>query len=177
MRRFTTVFGFSIFLCFAATMPPTHAETSQSAEATSQNQKAAHWVIEDTHSYVGFARVNLSIGELFIEEDKLVGTYQIRIPFNRSKNDQGRIELKLREDTSPELLNAHGGRLTGKAISDDADRPLNTIECNINTEEKTIFLTITTPDRSIDFESTYAFFEASSASAEEVRPAKARTSM
>ena len=112
--------------------------------------------IEDTKSYIGIAAVKLSVGKLEPKNGKLVGSYRIRVPLMGSKNDHGRIVLPF--DVSVQDLGEKGGTLRGKAYSEKNEKEApHTIVCEIHPlDRKTLRLAITTPHRTIEFDSTYS---------------------
>ncbi len=116
--------------------------------------------VEDTRTRIGIASVRLKISELKIEEGRVVGQYELRIPLLQSKDDDGMIDLGFQQDLSTTFTT--GGKLKGKGISitfkEDAPR---TITCVIfpdfaTTESGRIHLTIETSDRKIEFKSRYS---------------------
>lgn len=127
--------------------------TAKEIQASATAGKSS-FMIEDAKTHIGIASVKLSVGELTPEDGNLVGEYRIRVPLMKSKNDTGRIVLPL--DTSIEELGSNGGTLRGKAYSHKEDTQPNLIVCEITPHDgQTIFLAITTEDRTIKFKSRY----------------------
>lgn len=115
--------------------------------------------IEDSRAFVGIAPVYLSVSELKPEDGYLVGTYTIRVPLKKSKNDHGKIKLPLQSANVREL-GAEGGVLRGQAHSRAAEGKVNLIVCRILPErDQAIELAITTDTRTIEFESRYTVIE------------------
>ena len=134
-----------------------------SKEASAQAPKLDTWEdlafrIEDSKTRVGIASVNLSVSELKPINGELIGYYEIEVPLMSSKNDSGRIVLPL--DQSVKDLGKKGGVLKGTAYSEKNKDQLNKIVCEIKPlDKKAIFLAITTPDRTLHFESKYTVIE------------------
>ena len=110
--------------------------------------------IDDSSCFVGIAPVYLSVSKLEPEGKFLTGTYEIRVPLKKSKNDSGKIVLPL--NVTAQELEANGGILRGKAISvNDSDKP-HRIVCEVHPDkDQLIRLFITTPDRTVKFKSRY----------------------
>jgi len=114
--------------------------------------------VEDSSAFVGIAPVYLTVSELKPEGEFLTGTYEIRVPLRKSKNDTGRIVLPL--DVTVKELGENGGTLRGKAISEKNDEKPNIIVCEILPQkDRLIRLAITTPDRTVNFKSRYQVVE------------------
>ena len=114
--------------------------------------------IEDSKTRVGIASVNLTVSELKPIDGELIGYYEIEVPLMSSKNDSGRIVLPL--DKSVSELGEKGGVLKGTATSTRNKDIRNKIVCEIRPlSNKGIYLAITTPDRTLNFESKYTVIE------------------
>jgi len=131
-----------------------HASSKTPDSVTSKTWDELVFRIEDSSCFVGIAPVYLSVSELKPEGEFLTGTYEIRVPLKKSKNDSGKIVLPL--DVTVKELGEHGGTLRGKAISEKDEKKPNVIVCEILPDkDQLVRLAITTPDRTVNFKSRY----------------------
>ncbi len=143
-------------LFLAALLPCTTVIGGERPESGYEGQalEAATFTIEDSRAYVGIAAVKLTVGVLRQEDGNLVGDYTIRVPMMTSKNDTGRIVLPV--NVSLEELGRKGGVLRGTAYSDDPEAAPLGIVCEIRPhDDSAVLLAITTPDRTLNFESRF----------------------
>lgn len=120
----------------------------------SQATEHAHLEIENSKTWIGIAKVKLSVDKLVKEDGYLVGNYTIKVPLMKSQNDQGRIKIPLK--LSLESLSKKGGTIEGKAYSNKPNKKPNSIVCEVLPQnDQMILLAITTEDRTIHFESRY----------------------
>jgi hypothetical protein len=100
---------------------------------------------------VGIARVNLEVRDLRLESsDKIVGTYEIKIPLAPWRNDRGEISLHAPEPL--EQLTTGGGTLSGSGLSEDGR--IHRIVCRFE-PDGFVGIHVTTPDRDLDFRTRY----------------------
>jgi hypothetical protein len=145
-----------LILALVLALPGSALATVERAPDASSaaDPEPARFTIEDARAFVGIFAVKLYVGELRREGGNLVGDYAIRVPLRGSKNDDGRIVLPI--ETSIEELGRNGGVLRGLAHSNKPETPPNTIVCEVRPDEdQAVRLAITTPDRTINFQSRY----------------------
>jgi hypothetical protein len=153
------------FICCAAIATLIgHSHASDLPHKTAQNHSATHswdtssFKIEDSKCRVGIASVKLTVSELVPHDGNLVATYAIHVPLSKSNNDTGQIVLPI--NISIDELARTGGVLKGHSYSDKKKEVANTIICKIGPPEtKGITLEITTPKRTLNFESRYTVIE------------------
>jgi hypothetical protein len=71
--------------------------------------------IDPAKTWVGMARVHLTVTDLQLSEDRLDGAYGIRVPILPGKNDTG--TLRLHAPKTIDEISRLGGELTGTARS------------------------------------------------------------
>ena len=149
---------FRIYICALLLLAQATAWPFQREASADPAWDSMAFSIEDSRSFVGIAPVYLSVSELKPKNGQLVGTYTIKVPLMRSKNDHGNIVLPLEMTVSD--LGKQGGVLKGKAISKKKNKSTNLIVCEIlPKKDRAIMLAITTDDRTIKFKSRYTVIE------------------
>lgn len=129
------------------------------AEHWSFKKDSMRLEIADASTWVSIAKVNLKVSELDLEEGRLRGNYDLRVPIRSSKNEAGLIDLKFPQEISD--MRVHGGKMIGVGIRHDgADGP-RPVTCEIipnegNLDQGKIILKIDTGERVLTFKSTYA---------------------
>ena len=143
-----------------ASASATASATALQADEVSKIEHLDKWdnlvfEIEDTKCRVGIASVRLIVSTLRPENGYLIGEYTIEVPLMTSKNDKGLIKLPLHDQTVSRI-GQKGGTLRGQAISYKKGKTPSTIVCEIlPLKNKTIFLAITTSERTLEFKSNY----------------------
>lgn len=115
--------------------------------------------VADTETRIKIAKVFLSIGELLVDGEHLVGNYSIDVPLLPKKSEGGSIRLNLTQ--SLESLMTEGGVLKGQGLSFKENLEPRSIVCKVmpsETEARAgrIELLINTGGRELTFESEYA---------------------
>lgn len=118
--------------------------------------------LEDTHTFVGIAKVHLKIGQMTYDSGKIQGTYDLTVPLRKSKNEQGVMAFDLKVPVMS--LVDHGGTILGEGISTIATEPARAITCILTPDTTTYgtgaaLLVIDTGDRILHFKTRYTCLE------------------
>lgn len=114
--------------------------------------------LEDTHTFVGIAKVHLKIGQMSYANGKLKGTYDLTVPLRKSKNEQGVMAFDLKVPVM--TLVDNGGTIQGEGICTVATESTRMITC-ILTPDTALYgtgealLVIDTGDRVLHFKTRY----------------------
>ncbi len=147
-------------LCGPAELLVHAGEASHHHQAVIHSWDTFSFKIEDSKCRVGIASVKLTVSELIHQDGNLIATYAIHVPLSKSNNDTGQIVMPV--NISIDEISRNGGVLKGHSYSDKKKEIANTIICKIGSiETKGIALEITTPKRTLNFESQYTVIESS----------------
>lgn len=114
--------------------------------------------IADASTRVSIARVNLKITDLLLEEGRLTGNYDMRVPLFSSNDERGLIDLAFAKEIAD--LRQTGGVMEGVGICKIKNEEPRRVVCEIfpHKEDKDrgrIVLKIDTGDRILTFDTTY----------------------
>lgn len=145
------------FLFAMATWLP--ATAPDHTEGWSYDSDTMRLNIADASTWVSIARVNLKISELSLEEGRLTGKYDMKVPLFSKNNEGGKIDLKFSKAITD--LRETGGMMEGVGIKNDNSAELRDVTCEIfpsddNKDRGRIVLKIDTGDRVLTFDTTYA---------------------
>jgi hypothetical protein len=107
--------------------------------------------IEPSSTWVGIAKVHLSLSDLWLAGPELEGRYSIRVPLQPSQDDYGTIRLTT--PISLDQLRTAGGTLLGTAHSAFHDR-VHDVACRVESDGS-IRITVTTDQRTLNFASRF----------------------
>lgn len=109
-----------VSLCACASLPG-HADDGDSPAAVLRLDPASTRVL--------FMRVNLTVGELYLVEDAVEGTYSIDVPLRSSRSENGVLSMAL--ERSFASYAASGGKLRGEGWSEQHPEEQRLIECRL----------------------------------------------
>lgn len=119
-----------------------------------QSSYAPTIIVEDTRAKIGWCTVHMALSHLEIKDGYLRGKYEVEVIPVLWKNDSGRVEMELPEDLA--TIREQGGTLIGSAYSDNPDEPTRKLVCIIPPQQDDhLTILLTTPDRTIKFETKY----------------------
>lgn len=135
-----------------------NASWGATKEADEKEQKRELLLeVDDTNTWVSIAKVHLSIDDLRITQDGVVGDYSLRVPLKKSKNEEGALRLMLEKPLDEYV--AEGGVMKGhgKAVGKEGQRLIvaTIVPDKEDRIRGTIDLSIETDDRVLSFQSTY----------------------
>lgn len=115
--------------------------------------------IADASTWVSIAKVKLKITELELQEGRLTGSYDLRVPIRTSKNEAGVIDLTFPQQIAD--MRVSGGKMIGTGVRHDGAEEPRDVVCEIipdesNLDRGKIILKIDTGERVLTFNSTYA---------------------
>lgn len=114
--------------------------------------------LEDTHTFVGIAKVHLKIGQMTYEGGKLKGTYSLTVPLKKSNNELGTMQFDLSVPVMSLVDN--GGTIFGQGLCARDIEHTRKITC-ILTPDKALYgtgtalLVVDTGDRVLHFKTRY----------------------
>lgn len=153
MRKFTALVMSALLV--AASFSSASTTQHESWSYCSETMKLK---IADASTWVSIAKVNLKITELELQEGRLTGTYDMKVPMFSDNNEMGHIDLKFAKEIAD--LRQDGGMMKGIGINvEEVDDP-RAVSCEIfpsakNKDKGRIVLIIDTGDRILKFKSTY----------------------
>jgi hypothetical protein len=107
--------------------------------------------IDPAKTWVGLARVHLTVTEVELADRQLEGAYRIRVPFLPGKNDTG--TLQLRSARPLDEVQRFGGTLDGTALSVSGE--IREFVCDIR-PDGTMRIDIAMEDRMVSFKTRYS---------------------
>ncbi|WOO40991.1 hypothetical protein [Rubellicoccus peritrichatus] len=133
--------------------------STASQEGWSYCSETMRLKIADASTWVSIAKVNLKITELHLEEGRLTGSYDMKVPMFSDNNEVGRLDLTFAKQISE--LRQDGGMMKGIGVKADEADECREVSCEIfpsakNKDKGRIVLIIDTGDRILKFKSTYA---------------------
>ena len=107
--------------------------------------------IAPARTRVGLARVTLEISALRLAGDRLLGTYEVKVPLAPMMNDRGHIDLSVGDSLTRIMAERGIVRGTGHSVLDGRDHP---ITCRFG-PERTVAITVDTGRRVLAFKTSY----------------------
>ena len=178
MKHLSGILGLLLFAYVAASAGEdarkgsTAAQDGTPAENPAQKAPGARVAIGDVSEYEGWqidmpemrgrvsiAVVKLSVNDLRVVGDRLVGNYELRVPLRSSENESGTVSFEVERPI--EQLKSEGGHLEGLGICEQNDRP-RFISCRITPNAKRdkhgrVRFTVVGDKHTVKFDSFYRF--------------------